>query len=602
MRKEAMVKRTNYCGDLRKNHVGQPVTLCGWVHSRRDHGGVVFCDLRDRTGFVQVIFRPENKDLFKRAQDLGSEYVVEVVGKVAARPEGTTNPNIATGEVEIEVESLEILNSSKPPPFEISDYSEAGEDVRLRYRFLDLRRPPLQANMIKRNRVTQEIRQSLVADGFLEMETPFLTKSTPEGARDFLVPARLSPGSFYALPQSPQLFKQILMVAGYDKYFQVARCFRDEDLRADRQPEFTQIDLEMSFVEEADVMQAVEHFVAKAFTAALGLPFSGSVPRMCYDEAMGRFGSDAPDTRYGMELADVSDIVKSSGFKVFAGTIASGGTVRAISVPGGASFSRKETDDLTSWANTLGAKGLAWIKWQAAGPESPIVKFFQPGELASIRERLAAKEGDISFFVADSSATVFKVLGLLRKRMAEKQKLIPDGKWNFLWIVKFPSFEWDAESKRWNAVHHPFTSPRPEDWPVLRDAVSEGVGDPSKTPLDRVRARAYDLVLNGSEIGGGSIRIHKAENQELIFRLLQIPEETAKLQFGFLLEALEYGAPPHGGFALGLDRFVALLTGEPSIRDVIAFPKTQKGLDLMSNAPSPVSPLQLRELGIKLSS
>jgi len=595
------MRRTNYCGDLRKKHVGQPVTLCGWIHSRRNHGGVVFCDLRDRTGFVQVVFRPENKALFERAQDLGSEYVVEVVGKVAARPEGTKNPNIATGEVEIEVQSLEILNASKPPPFEISDYSEAGEDVRLRYRFLDLRRPPLQANMIKRNQITQEIRQSLVADGFLEMETPFLTKSTPEGARDFLVPARLSPGSFYALPQSPQLFKQILMVSGYDKYFQVARCFRDEDLRADRQPEFTQIDLEMSFVEEGDVMEAVERFVFKAFTRVLGIPFPGPIPRMCYDEAMGRFGSDCPDTRYGMELSDVSEIVKSSGFKVFAGAVQSGGTVRAISVPGGAAFSRKETDDLTQWANTLGAKGLAWIKWTASGAESPIVKFFKPGELMAIRAKAQAKEGDITFFVADTPAVAFKILGLLRRRMAEKQKLIPDGKWNFQWVVKFPSFEWDPDARRWNAVHHPFTSPRPEDWAILRKSVAEGIGDPSKTPLDLVRARAYDLVLNGTEIGGGSIRIHRSEDQALIFKLLQIPPETAQIQFGFLLEALQYGAPPHGGFALGLDRFVALLTGEPSIRDVIAFPKTQKGLDLMSNAPSPVSPLQLRELGIKLT-
>jgi len=595
------MKRTIYCGDLRKNHAGQSVTLCGWIHSRRDHGGVVFCDLRDRTGLVQIVFHPEKADLFKRANDLGGEYVVQVAGQVAARPEGTRNPNLGTGDVEIEVESLEILNTSKPPPFEISDYSEAGEDVRLRYRFLDLRRPPLQANMIKRNRITQEIRQSLVADGFLEMETPFLTKSTPEGARDFLVPSRLHSGNFYALPQSPQLFKQILMVAGYDKYFQVARCFRDEDLRADRQPEFTQIDLEMSFVEEVDVVQVVERFVSKAFTAALGIPFPGSVPRMCYDEAMGRFGSDAPDTRYGMELSDLSEIAKTSGFKVFAGAVASGGTVRAISVPGGATFSRKDTDDLTQWANTMGAKGLAWIKWTANGAESPIAKFFKPAELNAIREKAQGKEGDITFFVADVPVVAFKVLGLLRRRMAEQQKLIPEGQWKFLWVVKFPSFEWDAETKRWNAVHHPFTAPRPEDWKLIDGALAAGKWDPAISDLSQVRARAYDLVLNGTEIGGGSIRIHSAKNQAKIFDLLQIPKETVQLQFGFLLEALEYGAPPHGGFALGLDRFVALLTGEPSIRDVIAFPKTQKGQDLMSNAPSPVSPLQLRELGIKLS-
>jgi aspartyl-tRNA synthetase len=594
-------KRTIYCGELRKNHVGQTVTLCGWIHSRRDHGGVLFCDLRDRTGLVQIVFRPETAALFQKAGGLGLEYVVQVTGQVALRPEGTRNANLATGEVELETESLEILNVSKPPPFEISEYSEAGEDVRLRYRYLDLRRPPLQKNIVQRHKIAQAARQSLIRDGFLEIETPFLTKSTPEGARDFLVPSRLSPGTFYALPQSPQLFKQILMVAGYDKYFQLARCFRDEDLRADRQPEFTQVDLEMSFVEEGDVMQAVERFVGEAFTAVLGLPFPSPVPRMCYDEAMGRFGSDAPDTRYGMELKDVSEIVKTSGFQVFAKTVASGGVVCAISVPGGAAFSRKETDDLTQWANTMGAKGLAWIKWTAKGPESPIVKFFKAGELAAIREQAAANEGDISFFVADSLAVAWKVLGLLRRRMAETRKLIPQGKWNFQWVVKFPSFEWDGEAKRWNAVHHPFTSPRPEDWATLRQALESGIGDPSKTPLHQIQARAYDLVLNGVEIGGGSIRIHRMEDQALIFKLLQIPPEIAQLQFGFLLEALEYGAPPHGGFALGLDRYAALLMGEPSIRDVIAFPKTQKGVDLMSSAPSPVAPLQLRELGIKLN-
>jgi len=591
--------RTFYCGELKKNLAGTTQTLCGWVHSRRDHGGVLFCDLRDRTGLVQVVFKPEQKELFEKAQSLGKEFVVEVRGKVMERPEGTRNANIATGEVEVEVEALEILNTSKPPPFEISEYSEAGEDIRLRYRYLDLRRPPLQKNMIRRNQIAQGIRRALLEEGFLEIETPFLTKSTPEGARDFLVPSRMSPGSFYALPQSPQLFKQILMVGGYDKYFQIVRCFRDEDLRADRQLEFTQVDLEMSFVTETEVEVVVEKFVKRAFEEALGKPFPGEIPHMTYDEAMTRFGSDAPDTRYAMELTDFSDLVKTSGFQVFSKTVAGGGTVRGITVPGGAAFSRKDTDDQTQWANTVGAKGLAWIKWSATGAESPIAKFFKPEELEAIRQKSGAKEGDLTFFVADAPAVAFKVLGLLRKRMAEKQKLTPEGTWNFVWIETFPSFDWDADAKRWNAVHHPFTAPRPEDWDVLRKSVQAGIGDPSVSPLDRVRARAYDLVLNGVEIGGGSIRIHRMEDQDLIFKLLQIPPETAQLQFGFLLEALEYGAPPHGGFALGLDRFVALLSGEPSIRDVIAFPKNQKGLDLMSNAPSPVSPAQLKELAIK---
>jgi len=582
--------RTCYCGALRARDVERRVVLCGWVHSRRDHGGVIFIDLRDREGIAQVVFQPEKSDIFASAEKLRSEFVLRVEGLVRRRPEGTLNANIPTGEVEVVAEALIIINACPALPFEISDYTEASEELRLRYRFLDLRRPAVQKNFIFRHKILQNVRAFLSAAGFLEIDTPMLTKSTPEGARDFLVPSRMSPGAFYALPQSPQLFKQILMVSGFDRYFQIAKCFRDEDLRADRQPEFTQIDLEMSFVDENDVMQATEGLLAAIFKEALGKDLELPFARLSYDEAMLRYGSDKPDTRFGMEIADLCGELKNCQFKVFAQAISGGGVVRGICVPGGEKFSRSEIDGLTSFVAAYGARGLAWMKVTANGPESNIVKFFSAGELEGIQGKLGAKAGDLLLFLADTPAVVAQGLGALRLKLAKEINLIAEGAFNFLWVVDFPLLEWDKEEKRWSAMHHPFTSPRQEDIPLLDKPEDAGA----------VRARAYDIVLNGVEIGGGSIRIHREELQEKMFSLLKISSRDARERFGFLLEALTYGAPPHGGLALGLDRLCALILGEESIRDVIAFPKTQKAACLMTGAPGAVNPRQLKELEIKI--
>lgn len=578
-------ERSLDCGKLTLADDGKEVCLMGWVQYRRDHGGLIFVDLRDREGLTQVVFSPDlAPEAHDRAHILRSEYVIAIKGKVRPRPEGMRNPEMPTGEIEVVAYDWKLLNTSKTPPFPIEDRCDAGENLRLGWRYLDLRRPHMQANIKLRHRVAQTIRHYLDEHGFLEVETPVLTKSTPEGARDFLVPSRLNQGQFYALPQSPQLFKQLLMVAGFDRYFQIVRCFRDEDLRADRQPEFTQVDLEMSFVDEKAVQKIAEGLMAaifkKLFDRELKLPFL----KLTWQEAMDKYGVDKPDTRFGLELHDVTEIVKDSAFKLFS----SAKLVKALRLPGGEKLSRKEIDDLTEFVKIYGAKGLAWIKIKSAEWQSPIAKFLSAAEREKLTEALGLQSGDIVFFQAGEPAIVNAALGNLRVQLAKQLNLIPHGQYNFLWVTDFPLFEYDEEEKRYVACHHPFTSPKAGHLETM-----------IKEPQNAL-ARAYDLVLNGNEVGGGSIRIHSAEVQRAMFKALGFDEAAAEDQFGFLIQAFEYGAPPHGGIAFGLDRLVMLLAEVPSIRDVIAFPKTQKATDLLTEAPATVASSQLRELGLRL--
>ncbi len=582
------LKRTHNCGSLSRNEVGLRVVVMGWVDSRRDHGGLVFVDLRDRSGIVQVVFSPEDPESFRRAQTLRGEFVLAVAGTVRRRPEGTENPKLGTGEVEIEAHETRILNRARTPMFYIEDGVDVDENLRLRYRYLDLRRPEMQRALELRHRAAKTVRDFLDARGFWEIETPFLARSTPEGARDYLVPSRLNPGKFYALPQSPQLFKQLLMVSGCERYFQIVRCFRDEDLRADRQPEFTQIDLEMSFVDSEDVFALVEEMVAAVYREVAGIELELPFPRITCADAIDRFGTDKPDLRYGMELRDVTDVAAGCGFKVFQAAAAAGGRVKGFGVPGCAGFSRKELDDLTGFAGQYGARGLAYLLYGEDGIRSPIAKFFTAAELETLVRRTEAAPGDLLLFVADRPPVVAAALSALRRHLAERLGLIDRSRNEFVWVHDFPLLEYDEDEKRFVAVHHPFTAPVEEDAALLTSQPA------------RVRARAYDLVLNGVEIGGGSIRIHRRDVQERVFSAIGLEPGEAKEKFGFLLEAFEYGTPPHGGFAVGFDRLMMLAAGKQTIRDVMAFPKTQSGADLMTGAPDAVAPAQLRELGVSV--
>jgi aspartyl-tRNA synthetase len=582
-------KRSHYCGELRPSHIGSEVVLMGWVHRRRDHGGVIFVDLRDRTGLAQVVFNPEvNPEIHGEAHRIRSEYVLAVKGTVRARPPDMENPSMKTGGVEVIVDELEILNESKTPPFVLDTDMEISENLRLKYRYLDLRRQTIQQNLILRSRAAAETRSYLQKNGFIEIETPFLTKSTPEGARDYLVPSRVNSGMFFALPQSPQIFKQLLMVSGFDKYYQIVKCFRDEDLRADRQPEFTQIDIEMSFVSEDDIIRINEGLMAHIFQTVLGKEIQLPLPQITYNQAIERYGKDNPDTRFTLELRDLTDILRNSGFRVFSEVIGSGGVIKAIKVEGGKRLSRKDLDDLNNYVMTYGAKGLSWARVKEKDWTSPIFKFLSPTEITEINKKMEADEGDVIFIVADSPSIVHDTLGNLRIHLAEKLNLIDPSVFAFTWITEFPMFDYSDREKRYIATHHPFTSPMEEDVALLET-------DPAN-----VRARAYDLVLNGSEIGGGSIRIHKQDVQAQVFKALGLTDEEARTKFGFLLDALEYGTPPHGGIAFGFDRIIMLMAGTESIRDVIAFPKTQRATCLLTDAPSAVSIEQLMELSLKI--
>jgi aspartyl-tRNA synthetase len=584
------LKRTHMCGMINKDHIGREVTVMGWVQRRRDLGKLIFIYLRDREGFIQVVFDAEKSgEIFDKAQSIRSEYVLAVTGTVVKRDESAVNMKYPNGDVEVIASELRILSTAATPPIYIEDGLNASEALRLKYRYLDLRRPEMQKNLILRHKVTKWARDFLDREGFLEMETPMLTKSTPEGARDYLVPSRVHPGAFYALPQSPQLFKQLLMLSGYDRYFQVARCFRDEDLRADRQPEFTQIDIEMSFVDADDVMSINERLLKEIFQKALGMDISLPLPRMTWNEAMERYGSDKPDTRFGMELKNVSDLVKDSGFKVFADAVSNGGSVRAINAKGcGSRFSRKEIDALGEFVKTYKAKGLAWVNVTGEGIKSSIAKFFTEEQMNALLQRLGAEVGDLLLFVADKDEVVFAALGHLRLEIGNRLGLLDNSRKNLLWVTEFPLLEYSEEENRYVAMHHPFTSPMDEDIPLLDEHP------------EQVRAKAYDIVLNGVELGGGSIRIHSTELQEKMFGVLGFTQEQAWERFGFLLEAFKYGTPPHGGIAYGLDRMIMLLADRESIRDVIAFPKVQNASDLMTEAPSAVDEAQLKDLHIRL--